>query len=198
MQTLTEYHAAVVGFDVMLPERDSADLEREQIARQLKLGGGGNAAVQALLAQSNDAKLAAAIRAQGSTYLAYSFSALDEKIKSGDLIGFRTTFLEPRPLFYNFVTKAAGAQDTTIDADAYLPPIPVLNSARAAPPMLISISIPTVRPAPIRPWSASTSAIACRYSRPGRRLCTACATRPAFRRRRYRQSQRRRQPDSSR
>jgi adenylate cyclase len=129
VQTLTDDHAAVVGFDVMLPERDSADLEREQIARQLKLGGRNNDAVRALLAQSNDAKLADAIRAQGSTYLAYSFSALDEKIESRDLIGFRTTFLEPRPLFYNIVTKAAGAQDTTMNADAYLPPIPVLNSA---------------------------------------------------------------------
>ena len=85
---------------------------------------------RALLAQSNDAKLADAIRAQGSTYLGYSFSALGLK-RSGsqDLTGFRKTFLEPRPLFYNIVTKAAGANDTTIEADAYLPPIPVLNSA---------------------------------------------------------------------
>ena len=79
---------------------------------------------------SNYAKLADIIRAQGSTYLAYTFSALEiEKIKRQDLIGYRTTFLEPRPLFYNIVSKAAGAQDTTINVDAYLPPIPVLNSA---------------------------------------------------------------------
>jgi hypothetical protein len=65
-----DYQAAVVGFDVMLPERDSADIEREQISLQLKLGGREGEAVHALLAQSNDAKLADAIRAQGSTYLA--------------------------------------------------------------------------------------------------------------------------------
>ncbi len=129
VQALTDYQAAVVGFDVMMPERDSADVEREQISQQLKLSGHDDTAVAAMLAQSNDAKLGDAIRAQGSTYLAYSFSALNEKIRSEDLAGFRTTFQKPRPLFYNLVTKVAGARDTAIDAEAYLPPIPVLNSA---------------------------------------------------------------------
>ena len=44
VQALIDYHAAVVGFDVMMPERDSADVEREQIFQQLKLDGrDGNA-----------------------------------------------------------------------------------------------------------------------------------------------------------
>lgn len=129
VHALIDYHAGVVGFDVMMPERDSADVEREQISQQLKLGGHENTAMAATLTQSNDAELADAIRAQGSTYLAYSFSALNEKIRREDLAGFRTTFQEPRPLFYNMVTKVAGARDTAIDADAYLPPIPILNSA---------------------------------------------------------------------
>ena len=129
VQALTDYHAAVVGFDVMMPERDSADVEREQISQQLKRGRHNDRAVSAMLAESNDAMLAAAIQAQGSTYLAYSFSALNEKIQTADLAGFRTTFQEPRPLFYNLVSKGAGAQDTAIDAEAYLPPIPVLNRA---------------------------------------------------------------------
>jgi len=129
VHALIDYHAGVVGFDVMMPERDSADVEREQISQQLKLGGHQDAAMAATLAQSNDAELADAIRTQGSTYLAYSFSALNEKIRREDLAGFRTTFQEPRPLFYNMVTKVAGARDTAIDADAYLPPIPILNSA---------------------------------------------------------------------
>jgi adenylate cyclase len=128
VRALMDYHAAVVGFDVMMPERDSADIQREQISKELKLNGRGNDAVHTMLAQSNDAQLADAIRAQGSTYLAYSFSALNEKIQAGDLAGFHRAFLEPRPLFYNIVTKAAGAQDGTIKADAYLPPIPLLNS----------------------------------------------------------------------
>jgi len=130
LRALTDYHAAVVGFDVMMPERDSADVQREQISKKLKLSGRGDDAVHAMLAQSNDAELAETIRAQGSTYLGYSFSGLEiETVKGQDLIGYRTTFLQPRPLFYNTVTKAAGATDTTINADAYLPPIPVLNSA---------------------------------------------------------------------
>jgi CHASE2 domain-containing sensor protein len=128
VRALTNYHAAVVGFDVMLPERDSADLQREQISRELK--GRGDSAVRAMLAQSNDATLAEAIRAQGSIYLGYSFSSLEiEQVKGQDLVGFRSTFLEPRPVFYNRVVKAAGANDTTMKADGYLPPIPVLNSA---------------------------------------------------------------------
>ena len=83
-----------------------------------------------MIAQSNDAKLADAIRAQGSTYLAYSFSRIGVGKTSGeDLSGYQTTFLQPRPVFYTTVAKAKGAHDTTIEADAYLPPIPVLNSA---------------------------------------------------------------------
>ncbi|MGD0289887.1 MAG: adenylate/guanylate cyclase domain-containing protein [Candidatus Binataceae bacterium] len=130
VHALMEYHAAVVGFDVMMPERDSADIQREQISKELKLNGHGDDAVHRMLAQSNDAQLADAIRAQGSTYLGYTFSALEiEKIKSQDLVGYRTTFLEPRPVFFNTITKAAGSHDTAINADAYLPPIPVLNSS---------------------------------------------------------------------
>src|ERR1700719_2282007 len=52
VRALTDDQAAVVGFDVMLPERDSADLQREQISQELK--GQGDAAVRAMLAQSND------------------------------------------------------------------------------------------------------------------------------------------------
>lgn len=128
VRALTDDQAAVVGFDVMLPERDSADFQREQISHELK--GQGNAAVRAMLAQSNDTMLADAIRAQGSTYLGYAFSGLEiEQVKGQDLVGFRSTFLEPRPVFYNRVMKARGADDTTMKAEAYLPPIPVLNSA---------------------------------------------------------------------
>ncbi len=130
LRALMDYHAAVVGFDVMMPERDSADIQREQISKQLKLGGRGDDALRAMLARSNDGELADAIRAQGSTYLGYSFSGLEiEKVRGQDLTGYRTTFLQPRPLFYNTVTKVAGARDTTLNADAYLAPITVLNSA---------------------------------------------------------------------
>jgi adenylate cyclase len=129
VQALIDYRVAVVGFDVFLTERDSADVQREQISKQLKLSGLGDDSLHAMLAQSNDMKLADAIRAQGSTYLDFTFSALNEKLSSQDLIGFRTTFLEPRPVFYNIVSKVAGAQDTTLTAAAYMPPIPVLNSA---------------------------------------------------------------------
>jgi len=130
VQALIDYNAAVVGFDVLMPERDSADVERELISQQLKLGGRESDAGASIITRSNDAKLAEAIRAQGSTYLGYTFSGLElERVEDQDLLGYRSTFLQPRPLFYNTVTKVAGARDTAINADAYLPPIAVLNSA---------------------------------------------------------------------
>jgi adenylate cyclase len=130
VQALTSYHARVVGFDVFLTERDSADVQREQLSKQLKLSGGGDATLDAMLARSNDERLADAVRVQGSTYLDFPFSAIGVKTpRDQDLSGYRKTFLEPRPLAYNLVTKTAGATDTTINADGYLPPIPLLNSA---------------------------------------------------------------------
>lgn len=130
VQALIDDHAAVVGFDVMLPERDPADIEREVISSQLQIAGRHDATLDAMLARSNDAKLADAIRAQGSTYLGYSFTSLGTtKTSAQNLLGYRSTFLEPRPLFYNSAAKAAGARDTALPAPAYLPPIPILNSA---------------------------------------------------------------------
>jgi adenylate cyclase len=131
VRALTDYQVRVVGFDVMLTERDSADVQREQILQELKADGHvSDDALQKALEQSNDAKLADAIRAQGSTYLGYSFSALGlGELAVEDLTGFRKDFLEPRPLFYSIVSKSAGANDITMKAAAYLPPIPVLNSA---------------------------------------------------------------------
>jgi adenylate cyclase len=130
VRALIDYHAAVVGFDVMMPERDSADIQREQISRQLKGRRPGDSQLHTMLEQSNDSLLADAIRAHGAAYLGYSFSGLEiEQVKGQDLVGFRSAFLEPRPIFYNRVMKSAGANDTTMRAAAYLPPIPVLNSA---------------------------------------------------------------------
>jgi adenylate cyclase len=130
VQALIEYHAGVVGFDAFLTEPDSADVQREQISQQLNSRGIGDTAIHAMLAQSNDAKLAEAMRAQGSIYLDYTFSGLElGKVNDQDLTGFRKTFLEPRPLFYNLVSKGPGANATTINAEGYAPPIQVLNSA---------------------------------------------------------------------
>ena len=129
VQALEYYHVAVIGFDVMMPERDSADVLREQIAAKLKHVSGGRA-VAAMLSQGNDDAFAAAIKSQGSTYLAYAFSGLEiGKVRGQDLTGYRKTFLKRPPIFYNLITKSAGATDTTISADAYLPPIPRLNDA---------------------------------------------------------------------
>jgi adenylate cyclase len=133
---LKDYQAAVVGFDVLMTERDSADVEREQIAADLAAAGVNSPSVRAMLARSNDAEFARAIAAQGATFLGYTFSSVTDpfepaafRAKESNVSGFRTTFADPPPLFYNLVRKTPGALDATMTAAGYLPPIDVLNRA---------------------------------------------------------------------
>ncbi len=133
---LEDYRAAVVGFDVLMTERDSADVEREQIGARLTAAGVASPAVRTLLAHSDDAEFARAIAAQGATYLGYTFSAVSDPLEpagtragNDDLAGFRTTLADPPPLFYSLVRKTPGAIDAAMTAAGYLPPIEVLNRA---------------------------------------------------------------------
>ncbi len=133
---LKDYRAAVVGFDVLMTERDSADVEREQIGERMTTAGVAAPAVRTLLAHSDDAEFAQAIAAQGATYLGYTFSAVSDPRQPGgtrpivaDTAGFRTSFADPPPLFYNLVRKTPGAIDAAMTAAGYLPPIEVLNHA---------------------------------------------------------------------
>jgi len=130
VKALTEAGAAVVGFDVLMSERDSADLERDAIVKQLHTSGVSDLALRTLSAQGNDDEFAAAIKAQGSTYLGYAFSShqIHQSAKAS-FQGYLTKFLQPGPLAYTIVRKSPGAHDFTMVAQAYLPPIPILNSA---------------------------------------------------------------------
>lgn len=130
VDALRGYGVAVVGFDDLLSERDPADVERMALADHLRAAGIRDPAIFATLAESNDQMFAQAIKQQGETYLANTFDSHRAVLTPNvDLSAYRTSFLQPPPVSYSIVRKQPGAVQQTIVADAYLPPIPVLNAA---------------------------------------------------------------------
>src|ERR1700687_3195226 len=130
---LRDYKAAVVGYDVLFSERDEDDIQAERIAARLKAMGVSDAAVEETLGTGNDLALANAIKQQGSTFLGYAFESHRKsarQILSAPVpTGYKTEPISPPPLAYNLVRELSGAAPVLIAARAYLPPIPVLNSA---------------------------------------------------------------------
>jgi adenylate cyclase len=122
--------AAVVGFDMLLSEKDPADVERERVADQLQAAGVNEKLLAGLTAKNDDEEFAQALKAQGETYLGYAFSSHElQQIPGAGLQGYLTTFLEPPPVAYSIIVKSPGAKVRTIWAKGYLPPIPILNRA---------------------------------------------------------------------
>jgi adenylate cyclase len=130
---LRDYKAAVVGYDVLFSERDEDDIQAERIAARLKAMGVSDAAVEETLGTGNDLALANAIKQQGSIFLGYAFESHRKsarQILSAPVpTGYKTEPISPPPLAYNLVRELSGAAPVLIAARAYLPPIPVLNSA---------------------------------------------------------------------
>jgi adenylate cyclase len=121
---------AVIGFDDLLTERDPADVEGTALADSLRAAGIRDPAIFAKLAESNDQMLAQAIKLQGETYLANTFSNHRSVLTPNvDLSAYRTSLLKPPPVGYSISRKLPRGVAETIGADAYLPPIPVLNAA---------------------------------------------------------------------
>ncbi len=130
VHALKDYGVAVIGFDDLLSERDPADVERAAIADQLRRSGVADPVIFAELEKSNDGMFAEALKEQGETYLGDTFGGHRTVHRANiDLSAYRTTFLDPPPLAYGVVRKEPGAAQETIVADAYLPPIPLLNTA---------------------------------------------------------------------
>ncbi|MGH7932021.1 MAG: CHASE2 domain-containing protein [Candidatus Binataceae bacterium] len=132
VSALRDYKVSVVGFDMIFSERDPEDVERETIAKQLRDAGISAGAIGRTLGSSNDRAFAEALKEQGSAYLAYAFNS-HQITETGriDLTGYRTRFLEPPPVAYNLVRKAAGAPPRLMHGRAYLPPTASLNRAAA-------------------------------------------------------------------
>jgi adenylate cyclase len=130
---LDYYKAKVVVFDILFSERDSRDAEREKIAARMRTEGVSDAKIATLLGKNNDEQFAAAIRRQGNTVLAYAFANHILKGHTGAPLGPEAGFLhqvaDPPPFSYGLVRRDPGAKPETLSADAYRPPIEVLNRA---------------------------------------------------------------------
>ncbi len=133
---LRDYKAAIVGYDVLFSEHDEDDVRAAQIATRLKALGVGAAAIEQTLGPGNDLAFAKAVKDQGATFLSYAFESHQLDLKNGKPLltgpvatGYKTEPLQPPPLGYNLVRELPGAAPVLIGARAYLPPIPVLNSA---------------------------------------------------------------------
>jgi adenylate cyclase len=132
---LRDYKAAVVGYDVLFSERDEDDIQGGRIAARLKAIGVSDAAVEETLGTANDLALANAVKQQGSTFLGYAFESHFDRKSARQILsapvatGYKTEPIAPPPLVYNLVRELSGAAPVLLAARAYLPPIPVLNSA---------------------------------------------------------------------
>jgi len=130
VDSLRDYRAAVVGFDLIFSDEDDHDVQRRMMLGKLISSGLTEKAAQTMLGRENDQAFADAIRRQGSTYLGYPFSGhyLNKHKKIYELTGFTNAVQKPAPLTYNLV-QTAGPAPELMTADAYQPPIEVLNKA---------------------------------------------------------------------
>jgi adenylate cyclase len=132
IDALKDYKVAVAGLDLIFSETDDQDVQRHAIAARLTAAGVNDSVVDTTLGPDNDAAFASALRAQGAIYLGYPFSGhyLTTQKSRETLSGYTTTPLSPPPLSYNLV-RSEGPAPELLAADAYLPPIEILNRAAA-------------------------------------------------------------------
>jgi adenylate cyclase len=126
---LKKYDVAVVGYDMVFSERDDIDLEREHFIADLRNSGVPPDKLAAAASISNDAAFANAIRAQGEMFVGYPL-----EIKSYDgpvqiSPGFVANITPPEPLSFNLVRSHPGISPPVPEAVAYLPNLPIINSA---------------------------------------------------------------------
>jgi adenylate cyclase len=129
-RALTSYGVNVVGYDLIFSERDPGDTTRSSIAARLRTLRIPEDRIKAMLGENNDEQFAAALRAGVPSFLAYGFDR--HLLKPGPAPidpGYLTTPIEPFPMTYSLVQTSPGGIGRVLHADAYLPPIPVLNRA---------------------------------------------------------------------
>ena len=128
---LKSYNVAVVGFDMVFSERDNMDVEREKIVGGLKHGGLSANSPAAASSLSNDQAFADAIKTQGNTIVGYPLEVSTGAGWGGKITpGFVTRVVAPAPLVYSRVEIPAQAPPPpVIEAVAYLPNLPAINSA---------------------------------------------------------------------
>jgi adenylate cyclase len=128
-QALKSYNVAVVGFDMVFSERDDIDLEREKILGNLTKAGLPTNVLAAASGISNDEAFANAIKAQGATFIGYPLQVRTGTEPDKISPGFVTKITPPAPLSFNLVRSAAGPPPVVPEALAYLPNLPVINTA---------------------------------------------------------------------
>jgi len=128
VEALKQYKVGVVGFDLVFSERDDVDLEREKIVGSLKDAGLPPDRLTEAAGISNDDAFAKAIKEQGATFVGYPLQVEDNP-KARISPGFVTKIGTPAPLAYSLVRIPAGPPPPLAEAIAYLPNLPVINSA---------------------------------------------------------------------
>jgi adenylate cyclase len=129
-RSLTSYGVKVVGYDLIFSERDSGDTTRSVIAARLRTLKIPEDRIRAMLGENNDEQFAAALAEGAPSFLAYGFDS--HRLKPGPARispGYLTTPIEPFPMTYSLVQTSSSGVGPVLHADAYLPPIEVLNRA---------------------------------------------------------------------
>src|SRR5579885_1240463 len=131
VEALHDYKVKVVGFDIFFSELDDNDVELSALSQRLAAAGVGAETIAKTLGESNDLRFAAALRTQGMTVLGFPFASHQfvNPEAGQENSGYVTALQKPPPLAYGAVLKAPGPAPRLLNADAYLPPIPVLLQA---------------------------------------------------------------------
>jgi adenylate cyclase len=119
--------------DILFPEPDHVDRERQALAARLAASGVNPSTIAAAFGGENDQALADAFARQGSTYLAYPFeNHFFGNVENPEVQrSFQKTIRNPPPVTFDAVLRPPGPLPEMVSANAYLPPIPVLaQSAR--------------------------------------------------------------------
>jgi adenylate cyclase len=127
------YQVSIVASDVMFSERGETDIDRAEIAKNLKALNFAPNLIEKAVGISGDQALVAAIKAQGETILPYFFESVfpygTKNTAASNVVGALSKIRQPAPLAYNIVNQAPGPQPPLFFATEYLPPIPSLNEA---------------------------------------------------------------------
>ncbi len=131
VDALKQYNVKVIGFDAIFTEADKSDVTRGEIGQKLAGLGLKQDAIGEVLGPGNDQAFAAAMKSQGLTVLGYPFQSHNSKARSASVttVGYLDKIRPPGPLAYPIVRQAPGKSPQLIEADAYSPPIPLLNDA---------------------------------------------------------------------
>ena len=139
VDALRSYNVGVVGFDMVFSGQDDIDLERAKIVAAIRNTGLSTDKLSVASAVNNDQTFANAIKTQGSTFIGYPLQMKGRSfglvgVRSGGeaeavLPGFSAKIAPPAPLDYDLVRLAPGPPPPVPEAVAYLPNLPVINSA---------------------------------------------------------------------